>query len=83
VVLQPCQNFRFSEHWQDTFFMLKRTLDIAKSKGFYQISVAKAKDFFHCSQCCSFLNAYYFYSFTPLTLPSFYREKKGSATISL
>jgi len=31
VVLQPCQNFRFSEHWQDMFlFMLKRTLDIAK-----------------------------------------------------
>lgn len=54
--------------------MLKRTLDIAKSKGFYQISVAKAKDYFHCSQCCSFLDAYCFYSFTPLTPAIFFSE---------
>lgn len=66
----------FSEHWHDMFFMLKRTY-ILQIKRFLLNFRSKGQGlFFRCSQCYSFIDAYYFYSIAPLTPETFYREKK-------
>ena len=60
-----------------TCFLCWKEHTYDKSKGFYWISLAKVKDFFRCSQCYSFIDAYCFYSIAPLTPETFYREKKA------